>query len=302
MRRFCRRALGPSLFLLLFATATCADEGNHPVSLWQVEGENNRIYILGSVHLLRETDHPIPSAIYDAYADADVVFMELDMDDADPIADQVLATELGLIQDYKTLRDLLGPEIYAQAEVLANAAQIPLQLLEKSEPWYAAVNVEIMMLMRIGFSPSYGIEYHLAEIAKRDNKEILGFETTRQQLGFLDNLSASSQQEMFMQSLADSAEMAEMMDMLVVAWHNGDIEFLEESLLNDMQQYPELNQTIVVDRNRSWAERIETLLTHQINYLIVVGTLHLVGTEGVPNLLTEQGYTVTQLRQQSAAK
>jgi uncharacterized protein YbaP (TraB family) len=285
------------LLFLFFGAATCAHEGNHPVSLWQVDGENNRIYLLGSIHLLRETDHPIPSAIYDAYNDADVLFMELDMDDADPIADQILSTELGLIQDDKTLSDLLGPDMYAQAVVLANALQIPLKLLEKSEPWYAAVNIEIMMLMRIGFSPLYGIEYHLAEMAKKDNKEILGFETTRQQLGFLDNLSAESQREMFMQSLAEGAEMAGMMDMLVDAWHSGDIQFLEESLLTDMQQYPELNKTIVVDRNRSWAERIEVLLSHQINYLIVVGTLHLVGNEGVPDLLTQQGYTVTQLRQ-----
>jgi uncharacterized protein YbaP (TraB family) len=265
--------------------------------LWQVDGEDNRIYLLGSIHLLRETDHPIPSAIYDAYNDADVLFMELDMDDADPIADQILSTELGLIQDDKTLSDLLGPEMYAQAAVLANALQIPLQLLDKSEPWYAAVNIEIMMLMRIGFNPLFGIEYHLTEMAKKDNKEIFGFETTRQQLGFLDNLSAESQRELFMQSLAEGAEMASMMDMLVDAWHNGDIEFLEESLLTDMQQYPELNKTIVVDRNRSWAERIEVLLSHQTNYLIVVGTLHLIGNEGVPDLLTQRGYTVTQLRQ-----
>jgi len=285
------------LLLLLISSATCAHEGNHPVSLWQVDGEDNRIYLLGSIHLLRETDHPIPSAIYDAYDDADVLFMELDMDDADPIADQVLSTELGLIQDDKTLSDLLGPEMYAQAVVLANALQIPLQLLDKSEPWYAAVNIEIMMLMRIGFNPLFGIEYHLTEMAKKDNKEIFGFETTRQQLGFLDNLSAESQREMFMQSLAEGAEMAGMMDMLVDAWHSGDIQFLEENLLTDMQQYPELNKTIVVDRNRSWAERIEVLLSHQINYLIVVGTLHLVGNEGVPDLLTQQGYTVTQLRQ-----
>jgi uncharacterized protein YbaP (TraB family) len=286
------------LLLLFFAAATCAHEGNHPVSLWQVEGEDNRIYLLGSIHLLRETDHPIPSAIYDAYNDADVLFMELDMDDADPIADQILSTELGLIQDDKTLSDLLGPEMYAQAVVLANALQIPLQLLDKSEPWYAAVNIEIMMLMRIGFNPLFGIEYHLTEMAKKDHKEIFGFETTRQQLGFLDNLSAESQRELFMQSLAEGAEMAGMMDMLVDAWHNGDIEFLEESLLTDMQQYPELNKTIVVDRNHSWAERIEVLLSHQTNYLIVVGTLHLVGDEGVPDLLTQRGYTVTQLRQQ----
>ena len=287
------------LLILLFACTTNAHEGEHRVSLWQVEGKDNRVYLLGSIHLLRKTDHPLSSAIFAAYDDADILFMELDMDDADPVADQVLATELGLIQDNKTLRDLLGPEMYAQADVLASAVQIPLKLLEKSELWYAAVNIEIMMLMRIGFNPLYGIEYHLAEMAKRDNKEIFGFETTRQQLGFLDNLSAASQLEMFMQTLAEGAEMADTMDTLVDAWHNGDIEFLEESLLTDMQQYPELNKTIVVDRNLSWTERIETLLTHRVNYLIVVGALHLVGAEGVPNLLTEQGYTVTQLKQQA---
>ena len=287
------------LLILLFACTTNAHEGEHRVSLWQVEGKDNRVYLLGSIHLLRKTDHPLSSAIYAAYDDADILFMELDMDDADPVADQVLATELGLIQDNKTLSDLLGPEMYAQADVLASAVQIPLKLLEKSELWYAAVNIEIMMLMRIGFNPLYGIEYHLAEMAKQDNKEIFGFETTRQQLGFLDNLSVASQLEMFMQTLAEGAEMADTMDTLVDAWHNGDIEFLEENLLTDMQQYPELNQTIVVDRNLSWAERIETLLTHRVNYLIVVGALHLVGAEGVPNLLTEQGYTVTRLKQRA---
>lgn len=300
MTRYFRRGwIISALSLLLLASATNAHDGDHPVSLWQIEGENNLVYLLGSIHLLRETDHPIPSAIYAAYNNADVLYMELDMDDANPVADQVLATEMGLIQNDQTLRDLLGPEVYAQAVVLANAAQIPLKLLEKSEPWYAAVNIEIMMLMRIGFSPLYGIEYHLAEMAKQDQKEILGFETTRQQLGFLDNLSAASQIEMFMQTLAEGVQMAEMMDTLVDAWHNGDIEFLEENLLTEMQQYPELNETIVVNRNRSWAERIEALLTHRVNYLIIVGTLHLVGAGGVPNLLTEQGYTVIQLKQRS---
>ncbi len=298
IRTICSGPNLPVLLLLLFAATTNAHEGNHPVSLWQVNGNDNHIYLLGSIHLLRKTDHPLPSAIYDAYNNADALFMELDMDDADPIADQVLSTELGLIQDDKTLSDLLGPELYAQAEVLAVALQVPLKLLEKSEPWYAAINIEIMMLMRIGFSPIYGVEFHLMEMAKKDNKEIFGFETMRQQLGFLDNLSAESQRDLLMQSLAEGAEIDGMMDSLVDAWHNGDIAFLEENLLRDMQQYPELEKVIVVDRNRSWAERIETLLTDEIDYLIVVGTLHLVGTEGVPNLLAQRGYKVTQLRQQ----
>ena len=299
IRYFRRGPNAPVLLFLLLAGTINAHEGNHPVSLWQVDGKQNHVYLLGSIHLLRETDHPLSSAIDDAYDNADVLFMELDMDDADPIADQMLSTELGLIQDDKTLSDLLGPELYAQAEVQAVALQIPLKLLETSELWYAAINIEIMLLMRIGFSPIYGVEAHLLEMARKDNKEIFGFETMRQQLGFLDNLSAESQRELFMQSLAEGAEIDGMMDSIIDAWHNGDVASLEENLLRDMQQYPELNQVIVVDRNRSWAERIETLLTHEIDYLIVVGTLHLVGTEGVPDLLAKRGYKVTQLRQQA---
>jgi len=285
--------------LLSCTTASFAHEGEHAVSLWQVEGEENVVYLLGSIHLLRESDHPLPPTIFDAYENADVLFMELDMDDADPVADQVLATELGLIQGHGTLADLLGPELYAEAETLASAVQIPLKLLQKSEPWYAAINIEIMLLMRIGFSPLYGIEYHLTAMAKKDDKEILGFETTRQQLGFLDNLSAESQREMFMQSLTHGAEIGGEMDLLVAAWHSGDIAFLEENLLSEMQRYPELNKIIVVDRNRSWAQRIEDLLAHENNYLIVVGALHLIGDEGVPSLLAKQGYNVTQLSQRN---
>jgi hypothetical protein len=246
---------------------------------------------------LRKKDHPIPSAIYDAYADAEVLIMELDMDDLDPVAEQALATDLGLIQDGRTLRDLMGPGLYAEAEILADALQIPLTLLDKSEPWYAAITVEIMMLMRVGFSPMHGIEFHLSEYAKRDNKEIRGLETTRQQLEILDSLSSGSQRDMLIQALTESMDLANVMDELVDAWRYGDVEFLENSLLAEMQEYDELHQAIVLDRNINWVGQIQELLDDQDDYLIVVGALHLVGEEGVPQLLSQRGHAVSQLHQ-----
>lgn len=284
------------LALALSGPSLAADSG-HPLSMWQIDGQRNRIYLLGSIHLLREKDHPIPSAIYDAYNDAETLIMELDMDDMDPIASQTMATELGLIQDDRTLADLLGPDLYAEAEALALTAEIPLKLLSRTEPWYAAMNVELMLLMRIGFNPAYGIETHLMEMAKTDQKEIRGFETMRQQLEFLDGLSPDSQQEMFMQALSEGSAMRELMDSMIEAWRNGDTEFMEDNLLSDMQDYPELNQTIVVDRNLDWTAQIEDLMDDEIDYLIVVGTLHLIGEGGVPGLLTRRGHTVTQMHQ-----
>ncbi len=285
------------LVLTVLAGPATAAEDSHPLSMWQVDGTNNRVYLLGSIHMLRESDHPIPSAIYDAYADAEVLVMELDMDDIDPVAEQALISELGLIQGGGTLRDLMGANLYAEAESLANELQIPLTLLANSEPWYAAITVEVMMLMRAGFSPMHGIEMHLSEIAARDNKEILGLETTRQQLELLDNLSLTTQREMLMQALTDSADLAHVMDDLIDAWRYGDVEFLEENLLADLEDFEELHQAIVVNRNIDWVGQIQALLDDEDDYLIVVGALHLVGDNGVPSLLANRGLEVRQLSQ-----
>jgi len=285
------------LALLIAAGPASAADAGHPLSMWRIDGVNNSIYLLGSIHMLRAKDHPIPAAIYDAYAAADILIMELDMDDIDLLAEQALINELGLINDGRTLRDLMGSEMFARAESLASALQIPLALLDKSEPWYAAVTVEMLMLMRAGFSPAHGIEMRLTEIAARDHKEILGLETTRQQLELLDNLSPDAQRDMLMQTLTESGDLASLMDELIDAWRHGDTGFLEENLLSDMQDQSELHQVIVVNRNIAWVRQIQDLLDDDDNYLIVVGALHLVGEEGVPNLLAEQGHKVRQLRQ-----
>ena len=274
-----------------------ADEVGHPLPLWQVNSEQNRIYLLGSIHLLREQDYPIPSAIYDAYENAEILIMELDMDDMDPAEGQVLTKELGMIQDDRTLSDLMGSELYGEAETLAAAAQIPIALLAKSEPWYAAMTVEIMLLMRMGFNPQYGIETHFMNLAADDGKEILGFETMRQQLELLDGLSPEVQRDMLIQALAEGIELHALMDPMIDAWSKGDVTFIADNLLADIEDYPEINQAIVVDRNIDWTNQIVDLLNDNEDYLVIVGTLHLVGDQGVPNLLQSRDYEVKQLRQ-----
>jgi uncharacterized protein YbaP (TraB family) len=253
------------------------------------------------VHLLRAGDHPLPSVIDEAYDDAETLMMELDMDDIDPVEAQSLLTELGLIHDDRSLSDVMGPEDYAEAEALAKAADIPLTMLAKSEPWLAAITVEQLMLARIGFNPLFGIENHLMEKSADDGKDIIGLETIREQLEFLDGMSLESQRALLLQSLKESVDIQKIMDELVDAWRHGDVAFMEVNMLDEMKQYPELYKTIVVDRNASWLRKIEDLLDHQDDYLIVVGALHLIGDDGVPALLARRGYEVRQLREGGGA-
>jgi len=281
--------------LALLALPVHGDEAGHPLTLWKVAGASNSVYLLGSVHLLRSQDYPLPTALNAAYDDADVLYMEIDMDDLDPFAAQSAFTKYGVLHDDRTLHDLMGDDLYEEALAAADAIDIPLDMLKKTEPWYAAMTIEIMMLSRIGFNPALGIEMHMMSKATGDGKPIEGFETVEEQIQFLDGMSLQAQQDMLLSTLTESAKLGEMMDDLINAWRHGDIAQLEADMLDELAKHEELNKALVTDRNSRWVEHIEDLLDDDDDYLIIVGALHLIGPRGVPSQLKGIGYDVQQL-------
>ena len=283
--------------LWLLPALALADSAGHPVTMWMAEGTSNRVYLLGSVHLLRAQDHPLPQVIDNVYDDAETLYMELDMDDLDPLLMQSTINRLGMLDDGTSLRDVMGDDLYAEAMTVATELDIPLEMLERTEPWFAAITIEQLALARIGFNPSYGVEMHLLQKATRDGKAILGFESVEQQLAYLDGLSLDAQRELLMQTLTESATIREIMDDLILAWRSGDIDYLEQTLLEDVSGYPELYDTIVANRNRLWVDTIDELLQQGEDYLVVVGALHLVGEDGLPQLLEQRGVRILQMHE-----
>ncbi|MDZ7645106.1 MAG: TraB/GumN family protein [Woeseiaceae bacterium] len=288
---------GIAALLLVAAAVARADGAPHDLMLWRVEGAANSVYLLGSIHLLRESDYPLPPVIDSAYDDAESLFMELDMDDLDPLAAQGIATELGVLSNGGSLEALLGSGPYRRAAELAERADIPLALLGSTEPWLAAINVEQLMLMRIGFDPAHGIETRFTRRAKTDSKAITGLESVRQQLEILDGLPMEVQRALLLQTLEDSLELEARMDELVRAWRTGDTGLLEQTMLRDMQEHPRLYEQLVVARNRNWTQRIVELLKADEDVLVIVGALHLVGPDGLPALLEARGYRPAQMSQ-----
>lgn len=281
--------------LCVFTTSTLAGDQAHPVTLWRIQGESNSIYLLGSIHLLREQDHPLPGVIDRAYDDAEIIVMELDMDDLDPAYTQMAFNRAGVMADGTTLRDLMGDDAYMRAEEAAAIVDIPLDMLAQSEPWLAAMTVEIMLLYRIGFNPMLGVEMTMTSRAARDKKPIEGLETIDEQLSFLDGLPMEAQSDMLIQALIEGAELNDSIDAIIDAWHEGDTAMLEDTLLSSMEEQAELSKVLITDRNHRWADTIAGWLDDDRDYLVIVGALHLVGNAGVPALLKARGLGIQQL-------
>ena len=59
--------------LALALTVVPALASDQAITMWQVRGDTNKVFILGSVHLLRKSDYPIPAVIYQAYDEAETL-------------------------------------------------------------------------------------------------------------------------------------------------------------------------------------------------------------------------------------
>lgn len=284
--------------LLLSAVSAIAGPGTEPV--WTLEGAANRVYLVGSIHLLRETDYPLPAGLMEAYADAERLLMELDMDDIDSGRVGAIMFARGTPPEGQTLESLMGPEKFARAQESAAEIGIDLTRFRGAEPWYAALTLTQIQLMRRGYDPRYGIDAHLAAAAMEDGKPIQGLETFEEQIIFFDTLPLDLQSDMLLESLGEMADLEADMGRTVDAWRRGDADYLARELLAELADYPELYERLVVQRNRDWLPVITALTDREEDYLVVVGALHLVGEDGLLALLAEAGIQARQLGSEAA--
>ncbi len=285
-----------ALLLLLAPLAGSGQAGAQEKSfLWKVRSEKNSIYILGSIHLLKKESYPLKQSIEQAFDAASKLVLEIDLQSATPEKTRQVTLEKGLFRDGTTLQQNVDEETYDLTERRAREVGIDLRAMNPLKPWLVALTLMTVKLQKLGFDPNYGVDRYLAERAKRSGKSTGGLESLEFQIGLLDGLSRRDQEMMLRETLKELDRLDQGVDQIVQLWLKGDVGSLEEWLLAGMREYPEVYAKVIVERNRRWLPQIEKMIAQRENAIVVVGAAHLVGREGVIELLKQRGYTVEQL-------
>ena len=262
--------------------------------LWKVQSSHNIIYLLGSIHVLQEKNYPLDHQFYEAFNQASTIIFEVDLDGLTSPLSQLQILTKGLYLNGQNLQRVLSTDHYEAAK--ANFAELGFNIenFHRMKPWMAATAVTALELQKLGFESAWGVDRHFFERGKEAGKDIKGLETIEFQLGLFDNLSTPIQELFLMQSLEDLKNIEVRIKEMVDAWTQGNVKDLEK-VLEGMREYPELYQALVVSRNQTWLPQIEEALQQSKPVFIVVGTLHLLGKEGLLTVLKERGYAVEQL-------
>jgi uncharacterized protein YbaP (TraB family) len=288
------RIVAVRLILLFLLVAVAEARAEDKSFLWRVQSDKANIYILGSVHFLKKENYPLNKTIEKAFESAQKLVLEVDLKSEDAGTVQRVTLEKGINRE-RTLQQSISSETYGLAEKRAQELGIDIRALNLLKPWVVALTMTALQLQKLGFDPNYGVDRYLAGRATESGKTVVGLETASFQIGLIDQLPEPDQESMLRQSLKEMDLLERGLDQIVRAWSTGDVAALEALLLGGMREYPAVYQTVVVDRNQRWLPQIEKMIERGESVLIAVGAAHLIGKDGVIELLKARGYTLEQM-------
>lgn len=263
--------------------------------LWKAEGKSNVVYLLGTIHLLRETDYPLPQVMESAFTNSRIAVFETDIDAASDPATAMKMLQKGALPAGQTLQQLLPAKVYASFSNHVQEAGLPMMMFNSMKPGMATIMLEAVELAKSGADPEHGEDEHFFQLAKQSGRRIVPLESVDFQLDLMLSFAGPEEELLVEKSLDDiDDEKKEYTDM-VTAWKTGDGDGLEK-MLNEMRtSAPTIFKKLVTDRTASWVPKVDELLGGSENAIIIVGAGHLVGPDGLVELLKKEHIKVTQL-------
>jgi uncharacterized protein YbaP (TraB family) len=280
---------------LLTGAASASRQGDtNKHFLWSIETANNTIFLLGSLHISPADIYPLPEVIERAYDKCSKIIFETDIEVVKDPSFRTKIMTMGIYPEGEDLEDNVSTQTFNLLKKRADTAGIPLHQLSRLKPVFCALTLTNIEYMKLGFNPANGIDMYFYNKAKKDGKDVLGFETSEFQISLLTQLTHKQEDMMLRQTLKDLENIEKDAANLVKYWKNGDSKRLDSLISKSFKDFPEIYDRWFLNRNKRWLDEIKKLIGKNEDIFIVVGAGHLVGREGLVEFLRQQNYEIHQ--------
>lgn len=289
-------------FLALFFLAilgACAAQTPKPeikarhLLMWKATSPTTTVYLLGSIHLGDRDLYPLPEIVESAFKASKLLVVEVNIKGMDKAVQTKLLMQYGFYPDGDGLSKHLPKKTAIALGEFCSAHELPRILLEKMKPWAVATTIEVLALQQAGEDPTLGIDLHFLNEAKQQKIEEL--ETADFQMTALSSGTEAEQQEMLAEVLKELDNPKDHIQQMKEVFLSGDPDSLQK-FMEEHNTPKSLYKRLLLDRNGPMAEKIEGYLKGTDQCFIVVGAAHLIGDQGIINLLQQKNYKVEMIQ------
>lgn len=266
---------------------------NAETSLYEITKGDQKIYLGGTIHVLRNSDYPLPPEFEQAYENAKILVLETDLKKASsPEFGQQMAQAF-MYSDGKNLSQDLKPALWKELQAFSDKRQFPLGQMSMFKAMFVSLSLSIAEMQRQGFGVGQGVDSYFYQKAILSGKATQELETTGDVLTHLTALADVDANLIIKATLRDLHKMDGMLEKSVGYWRSGELEKLDKEMAADMRkETPEIYQQLLVARNQAWLPKIEQMLTTPDVELVLVGSLHLSSKDGLLAQLKQRGYKI----------
>ena len=289
------------ILLIFLVIVSCSEQPEpdgldaHP-AIWKLDNGEAQVYFVGSIHLLPPELKWYGGLIEEVMAKTDEVVFEVNMTPDKVALSQKITIENGMLAGDDLLSNHLTVEEYSFLLERASEYGIPPTSIVNFKPWFASIALSVSAVIKEGWDPGSGVDKFIQKIAIDRNIHISELETLEKQMETLWNHPIEIQAEMLRDTLDQLRDIKGLTLDTVNSWANGDIDQMEETFLEPMKEQPEIFARLVIERNDNWMPVIEGLISKEQTTLIVAGTAHFIGENGVIKLLEDAGYNVKRVQ------
>ena len=260
--------------------------------LYQISGNGltEASYLYGTIHILPKDKFELSNSLKRAFDASTTIAMEVDLDMSG--AEKIALAQKVLLPDGKTLKDFMAAQDYLQLKAYCiDSLQWSESKFERSSKLKPMFFSSVLIQENMSNMASYEMEFN--KMAKKKKKETIGLETIEFQLGLFDQLPMQTQVDMLKQDYKSDMKSY---DTLLACYLREDLETLSKLMAEETSAYPEFNELLLVQRNKSWIAPMRAQMQKESTFF-GVGAAHLSGPDGVVALLRAQGFTVTAIQQ-----
>ena len=132
------------IFWLVAATLLVGFKAFAASPVYEISKGSQKLFLAGTIHVLRPQDFPLPVAFDLAYRQAQIIVLETDLQKVQsPEFGQRFAQAM-LLPDNQTLKDVLAPDVWTSLQQYAAQSQFPLSQTMMYNP--AMVSIMICLL------------------------------------------------------------------------------------------------------------------------------------------------------------
>lgn len=281
--------------LFIFLLISLVPSIQADTSVWKATKGDAIVYIGGTIHMLRQSDYPLPPEFNQAFKASQIVTFETDINELSrPEMMQILLKKLSY-QDKRTIKSVISKDTYQQLDQYAKQNGLSLNFYRKAKPGMLMTTFLAVELKKMGATVQ-GIDSHFLKRAIKENKTADFLETPEQQLNFLADMGVGNEESFYKNMLRDFKNTQQQLQQMISHWRSGNAKGLNEIANLPMEKdYPAMHKTLLVDRNNNWMPKIEDYFKTKDVEFVMVGAAHLVGRYGIVEQLKAKGYQIEKL-------